>query len=160
LSFLIVQFTCTTIQHIKDMPRSRTDTNTLATLETQRPSLPSEPCTHYTPTPIGVKRMACVFTGGIPELDDTKHQELEMQTCARCQPSARAKEWEERIARRNARSAQTSGSNTPTSPASELLGPFIRYKVDKVTLDRLLTAEGTMDEEPQVSCLSIFNKRW
>lgn len=142
------------------MLRSRTDTNTLATLETKTPSLPSEPCTHYTPTPIAVKRMACLFPAGIPELDDTKHPELEMQTCATCQPRGRAKEWEEKIARwnaRSARSAQTSGSNTPTSPASELLSPVIRYTVDKVTVDRLLTDEGPLDEEEKVDCLSMLS---
>jgi hypothetical protein len=142
------------------MSGSRTDKNTLAAFETRTPSLPEELCTHFTRTPVDVKRMACLFTGGIPELDPTDDRELERQTCSECEPMASAVEEEDRIAQKIGRSAQTSGSNTPTLPTSEVLGPVIRYKVDKVIVDRLLTDEGTMDEEREVSCLSIFEKRW
>jgi hypothetical protein len=138
------------------MSRSRTDENTLATLETRTPSLPSESGGHHTTTPVEVKRMGCVFTGGICELEPTNDRELERQTCSES-GLASAVEEEDRIAQKIGRSAQTSGSNTPTLPASELLGPVIRYKVDKVIVDRLLTDEGTMDEEPEVSCLSMLS---
>jgi len=148
---------------IKNMPDPRRNSYTLATLETRHTSLPAEHCTHYTPTPVSVKRMGCVFNGGIPEFDDTKDPELEMQSCATCQPIARAEEWEKRIVQWSARSGQTSartsGSNTPTSPARGLLGPVIRYKDDSISPETLYTDAGTIDEEREVGCLSMFRKR-
>jgi hypothetical protein len=151
-----------TTQYENDMSQARIDT--LVTIETPTTaSFAPSRCTHGTKTPTVVKRMGTIFTGGISGLAEGKPQVLEFQYCFECEPD----EWTEDLhlrarlfePQKPPKSTQTSGLVTPTSPTGSVLGPAVRYRDEKVSPETLFTDAGTIHEEREVSCFSIWSRR-
>ena len=135
---------------------SQSIADTLAKLETPTTdTFERRECTHYTATPTAVKRMGTEFTGGIRELAEGSMFGLEMQSCQECQPEEWEAECQERAHRKTAQSAQTSGSNTPTSLADGFRGPVIFNKDPTVTPWTLQSDERS---KKTVGCFSLLTR--
>jgi len=147
---------------MNDMSQARTDT--LATIEIPTTAYSAlSRCTHFTPTPMAVKRMAVMFTDGISELAEGNPAVLESQYCYKCETEKwtedlnfRAEQFEPRYPPRY---AHTSDPTTPTYLADEDLGPVIRKRDTGITLKTMYSDAGPTIDKKVASLFSVFRKR-